>query len=245
MNLKTGLFRIWIICSIIWAAYIVYNSSDDVSYFAEYYSNHQKLVKIEKEHLEKELYKAIEDKKVLVYNAERLSKLGIQKSKEAEEIEFIKDLNIEILKEKLKNTQGQPIKPDMSWAFKAFIFPILFPIIVFIVGWIAWRVISWVKRGFTNEKNMSVFQSDDNIMAGSGKMEDTALKSNKKTNYRWLLITVGVVIFSVIITAIKTENVTSIAAQIVAGIIIIVIIAVIRMLSHKLGAFENLFSRKK
>jgi len=170
MKYRKGWFRIWVVCAVLWALHVMYDSERDINYLFEYSFDRAKLVEIEKNRVEAKLQEALERKETNDYERNRLAKLGIPQNEYGrildEEVEF----DITLLQMLLEDPESISVeKPDMYWMVKAFLFPVIFPVLAFLAGLSVIGIIKWIKTGFLGESKSSVSQTNESMKIEEGR----------------------------------------------------------------------------
>lgn len=243
MNYRRGLFRIWIICSIVWIVAIIQHSIDDVSYTFSYHFDRKTLVEEKRTQLKNELElakkklaaKKQEEKDV----QERLARLGIKLPKPKPDLNKLDDSFDVVFLEILISKPDLVIdEPNYSWLGNALGWPIIVPLLLMCF----WKIFIWVKQGFEGRENVKAYQEpiDETVVVSTDESQSCTANQILPApltvkSWRWLYITVSVVAVSILIAAISAPNAQAILAKAAAGGIVVSIVIAVRWLSEKVG----------
>lgn len=250
MNYRRGLFRVWIICSVVWIVAVIQHSIDDATYTFSYFLDRKTLVEEKRTQLKRELVlaenklaeKRIEKKHFLEDKAEkarskRLVELGIKPFDEKNDPNKLSDdFDVVFLETLVSNPELVIVEPNYSWLGNALSWPIIVPLFLMF----CWKVVIWVKLGFLGGSNAKVFQEPIGAVLFTDEDQPCTANqirpaSSKIKSWRWLYITVAVVAALILMTAISAPNAQAILAKAAAGGTVVALVIAVRWLSEKIG----------
>lgn len=150
---KTGFFRLWLLLSAGWVAYIGYDRSDAIDYTITYLTNRKSLVAEVREKSVRELEKLEYDESQRVKDENetnnRFKKLGLPVVKPKNDI-FSDESMFKVAKARLEReiATPRPTPPDYSWIFQMAFAPVVVPLALSLLFMVVWKLGGWIVDGF-------------------------------------------------------------------------------------------------